>query len=93
MKRAFNWLSIVGIVLALILLAGLHSPEPWYGSGSAQHDSKKRFSSFPVNQIRQVHVDWGDGSLEKGTGRQQQDQILDWLLITTVLSVARIASS
>jgi len=80
MKKVFDVISLLLILVALILLAVITSERDQ--SSSTFIDSSSRFVDFPLNQRRPVQIDWGDSSLESGTKRQTRDQILDWLVIT-----------
>jgi hypothetical protein len=80
MKKAFDVLSLLGVLSGLVWLAIAGSPSDQ--PPPVVTSSVARFAGFPVNQPRTVQIDWGDLAQQSATNRQRNDQILDWLMLT-----------
>ena len=85
MKKAIRVFSVLGILLALLQLLALFSStspaRPEISTGKPVKDLAER---FPPDSARFVDFEVDEGTFGRMTPREQQDQMLDWLLITIV---------
>lgn len=82
-KRAVQFLSLAGIVFALVQIRSVTSPSP----AEAGPEVKARgaaFTHFPEGQARRIDFQTDDGSFAGLTPLEIQQQMRDWLLLSVV---------
>ncbi len=96
MKRAINIFTIITIIFSLFLLISrfsLRIAAPVTSPESGEQKIVNAFADFPPDKQKIVEIEIDEDTLNNFSEREKKDQVLDWLLYTTVYSIGMTAEA
>lgn len=89
MKKAINVLTILVITLAFFLVISRYNIKieaPGTFTRKVEKKNSRLFEDFPLDKQKFIDLQVDEDAFEKLTQREKRDQVLDWLLYTTLYS-------
>ena len=89
MKRAINVFTIIVIIFSLFLVSSrcnLRIAAPVTSQESVENNTVNTFGNFPLDKQKFIDIEVDEDTFNNFTKREQKDQVLDWLLYTTIYS-------
>jgi hypothetical protein len=89
MKRAINVFTIIVIIFSLFLVSSrcnLRIAAPVTSQESVENNTVNTFGNFSLDKQKFIDIEVDEDTFNNFTKREQKDQVLDWLLYTTIYS-------